>query len=162
MNMLAGIYYPDEGQIFVDGEEVVIKSPIDAFKYRIGMIHQHFKLVDLFTACDNIILGEKFAFDYKGESEKIKSEKKDDAKSRFLAVLKYIALPFRAFGAYVKFDYLKRNRAKKLQEVVDKYGFSLDLSRKVYDLSVSGPGGLCTGFISEGFVPRIAVEWRNQ
>lgn len=137
MNMLAGIYYPDEGQIFVDGEEVVIKSPIDAFKYRIGMIHQHFKLVDLFTACDNIILGEKFAFDYKGESEKIKSEKKDDAKSRFLAVLKYIALPFRAFGAYVKFDYLKRNRAKKLQEVVDKYGFSLDLSRKVYDLSVS-------------------------
>lgn len=137
MNMLAGIYYPDEGQIFVDGEEVVIKSPIDAFKYRIGMIHQHFKLVDLFTACDNIILGEKFAFDYQGESEKIKSEKKDDAKSRFLAVLKYIALPFRAFGAYVKFDYLKRNRAKKLQEVVDKYGFSLDLSRKVYDLSVS-------------------------
>lgn len=137
MNMLAGIYYPDEGQIFVDGEEVVIKSPIDAFKYRIGMIHQHFKLVDLFTACDNIILGEKFAFDYKGESEKIKSEKKDDAKSRFLAVLKYIALPFKAFGAYVKFDYLKRNRAKKLQEVVDKYGFSLDLSRKVYDLSVS-------------------------
>ena len=137
MNMLAGIYYPDEGQIFVDGEEVVIKSPIDAFKYRIGMIHQHFKLVDLFTACDNIILGEKFAFDYKGESEKIKSEKKDDAKSSFLAVLKYIALPFKAFGAYVKFDYLKRNRAKKLQEVVDKYGFSLDLSRKVYDLSVS-------------------------
>lgn len=137
MNMLAGIYYPDEGQIFVDGEEVVIKSPIDAFKYRIGMIHQHFKLVDLFTACDNIILGEKFAFDYKGESEKIKNEKKDDAKSGFLAVLKYIALPFRAFGAYVKFDYLKRNRAKKLQEVVDKYGFSLDLSRKVYDLSVS-------------------------
>ena len=137
MNMLAGIYFPDEGQIFVNGEEVVIKSPIDAFKYKIGMIHQHFKLVDLFTACDNIILGEKFEFDFKGEADKIKNETNDDAKSKFLAGLKYIALPFRALGAYVKFDYLKRNRAKKLQEVVDKYGFNLDLSRKVYDLSVS-------------------------
>ena len=137
MNMLAGIYFPDEGQIFVNGEEVVIKSPIDAFKYKIGMIHQHFKLVDLFTACDNIILGEKFEFDFKGEADKIKNETNDDAKSKFLAGLKYIALPFRAFGSYVKFDYLKRNRAKKLQEVVDKYGFNLDLSRKVYDLSVS-------------------------
>ena len=137
MNMLAGIYYPDEGQIFVDGEEVVIKSPVDAFKYKIGMIHQHFKLVDLFTACDNIILGEKFNYDFGKEAKKIKDEKTDDAKSKFLAVLKYIALPFKAFGAYVKFDYLKRNRAKKLQSVVDKYGFNLDLSRKVYDMSVS-------------------------
>lgn len=46
MNMIAGIYYPDEGHIIVDGEEAVIKSPKDAFKYKIGMIHQHFKLVD--------------------------------------------------------------------------------------------------------------------
>ncbi len=57
MNMIAGIYFPDEGQIFVDGEEVVIRSPKDAFRYRIGMIHQHFKLVDVFTATENIILG---------------------------------------------------------------------------------------------------------
>lgn len=57
MNMIAGIYYPDEGQIFVNGEEVVISSPKDAFKYKIGMIHQHFKLVDVFSATENIILG---------------------------------------------------------------------------------------------------------
>ena len=57
MNMIAGIYYPDEGSIFVDGQEVVIRSPKDAFRHRIGMIHQHFKLVDLFTAAENIILG---------------------------------------------------------------------------------------------------------
>ena len=57
MNMLSGIYFPDEGQIFVDGNEVVIKSPKDAFKYKIGMIHQHFKLVDVFTAAENIVLG---------------------------------------------------------------------------------------------------------
>lgn len=59
MNMISGIYYPDEGQIFVDGEEVVISSPKDAFKYGIGMIHQHFKLVDVFSAAENIILGTK-------------------------------------------------------------------------------------------------------
>ena len=57
MNMLSGIYYPDEGQIFVDGKEVEIRSPKDAFDLHIGMIHQHFKLVDVFTAAENIILG---------------------------------------------------------------------------------------------------------
>lgn len=59
MNMIAGIYYPDEGQIFVDGKEAVISSPKDAFGYGIGMIHQHFKLVDVFSASENIILGVK-------------------------------------------------------------------------------------------------------
>lgn len=57
MNMISGIYFPDEGQIFVNGEEVVISSPKDAFLYKIGMIHQHFKLVDVFTAAENIVLG---------------------------------------------------------------------------------------------------------
>lgn len=63
MNMISGIYYPDSGKIFVDENEVSIKSPHDAFKYNIGMIHQHFKLVDIFTAAENIVLGlegEKF------------------------------------------------------------------------------------------------------
>ncbi len=57
MNMIAGIYYPDEGEILVDGELALIRSPKDAFRYHIGMIHQHFKLVDIFTATENIILG---------------------------------------------------------------------------------------------------------
>ena len=57
MNMIAGIYYPDRGQIFVNGEEVVISSPKDAFANGIGMIHQHFKLVDVFSAAENIVLG---------------------------------------------------------------------------------------------------------
>ena len=57
MNMLSGIYYPDEGQIYVDGNEVSIRSPKDAFELGIGMIHQHFKLVDVFTAAENVILG---------------------------------------------------------------------------------------------------------
>ena len=57
MNMLSGIYYPDEGRIFVDGEEVSIRSPKDAFDLGIGMTHQHFTLVDVFTAAENIVLG---------------------------------------------------------------------------------------------------------
>ena len=59
MNMISGIYYPDEGQIFVNGQEVVISSPQDAFRYKIGMVHQHFKLIDIFTAAQNIVLGVK-------------------------------------------------------------------------------------------------------
>ena len=57
MNMISGIYYPDEGQIFVNGREVSIRSPKDSFALGIGMIHQHFKLVDVLTAAENIILG---------------------------------------------------------------------------------------------------------
>lgn len=59
MNMIAGIYYPDAGSIFIDGKEVKISSPSDAFANGIGMIHQHFKLVDLFTAAENVALGNK-------------------------------------------------------------------------------------------------------
>ena len=57
MNMLAGIYFPESGQIYVNGREVSIRSPKDAFDLHIGMIHQHFKLVDVLTAAENIILG---------------------------------------------------------------------------------------------------------
>ncbi len=74
MNMLAGIYYPDEGQIFIDGKEVSITSPKDAFNLGIGMIHQHYKLVDVFTAAENIVLGldEKGQLDRKAISAKVK------------------------------------------------------------------------------------------
>lgn len=57
MNMIYGIYYPDEGHIFVDGKEVKIRSPKDSFNLEIGMVHQHFKLVDVLTAAENIVLG---------------------------------------------------------------------------------------------------------
>ena len=56
MNMIAGIYYPDEGEIYVGDKAVTIRSPRDALDLGIGMIHQHFKLVDVFTATENIAL----------------------------------------------------------------------------------------------------------
>ena len=59
MNMLSGIYFPDEGQVYVDEKPVTIRSPKDAIDLGIGMVHQHFKLVDVLTAAENIILGLK-------------------------------------------------------------------------------------------------------
>ena len=74
MNMLSGIYYPDEGRILVDGKEVSIQSPKDAHACGIGMVHQHFKLVDVFTATENIILGTagKRFLDLKAATAKIR------------------------------------------------------------------------------------------
>ena len=72
MNMLSGIYFPVEGQIYIHGEPVTIASPKDAFEHGIGMIHQHFKLVDLFTATENIILGLEGKLDIAEASKKVK------------------------------------------------------------------------------------------
>jgi len=57
MNILSGFYQPDDGVIFVNGEAVVLRSPRDALDHGIGMIHQHFQLVDNFTVAENITLG---------------------------------------------------------------------------------------------------------
>ena len=95
MNMISGIYFPDEGSILVDDKEVSIRSPKDAFDLKIGMIHQHFKLVDVFSGTENIVLGMKNK----------------------------------------KFNIKKAQQ--EIQETCDKYGFEIDLNKKIYDLSVS-------------------------
>lgn len=158
MNMIAGIYFPDSGEIFVDGKEVVIRSPRDAYKYHIGMIHQHFKLVDVFTAADNIILGEEMPrFSMHKQAEKYKEEIKNgrivvDAdndrapvqrisnwndKGKIIYGLKCMALPFVKLGKKIKFNHLSRNRVDAVQKIADKYGFDIDLRKKIYDMSVS-------------------------
>ncbi len=96
MNMLAGIYLPDEGEILADGKPISIRSPKDAFDHKIGMIHQHYKLVDVFTAAENIVLGLN-------EGGR---------------------LDIRATNAKVK-------------EICDRYGFEIDPTQKIYDMSVS-------------------------
>ena len=159
MNMIAGIYFPDEGEIFVDGKEVVIRSPRDAYNYHIGMIHQHFKLVDVFTAADNVMLGEKAprfgirekAEKYKEELEegkivvdadnesapvrKVNDSEKPSAKFRY--AMKCAALPFIKAGKKIAFNTITRNRADKIQAIADKYGFEIDVKKKIYDMSVS-------------------------
>ena len=72
MNMLSGIYYPDEGQIYIHGKPVTIASPKDAFDNGIGMIHQHFKLVDVFTATENIVLGLEGKLNLADASKKVR------------------------------------------------------------------------------------------
>lgn len=96
MNMVSGIYFPDSGEVLVNGEPVVITSPKDAFDYKIGMIHQHFKLIDVFTATENIVLGI------------------DDGKK-----------------------YNIKEAKQRVKEITDKYGFVIDLDKKVYEMSVS-------------------------
>ena len=96
MNMIAGIYFPDEGHIQIDGREVVIRSPKDAFEHGIGMIHQHFKLVDLFTAAENVVLGV-------------------EQKER----------------------YNLKDVNAQVARIAERYGFHLDPSKKVYEMSVS-------------------------
>lgn len=120
MNMISGIYFPDEGQTFVGGEEAVIRSPQDAFAYKIGMIHQHFKLVDVFTAAQNIVLG-------------VKSEPKpvDDKKNAFS---KFFAKIGRKMESGL---YKKKEVAAQVKEIADKYGFEIDPNKKIYNMSVS-------------------------
>ncbi len=96
MNLISGIYFPDEGEIYANGKQVVIASPRDAFSLDIGMIHQHFKLVDVLTATENIVLG-------------LEEEGKLDLKKS----------------------------AARIEEICEKYGFSMDPSKKIYDMSVS-------------------------
>lgn len=96
MNMLSGIYFPNEGQIFVDGKEVTIRSPKDSFALGIGMIHQHFKLINILTAAENIILG----------------------------------LPGKK---HLKMDLI----TAEIEKLTKQYGFDLNPSQKIYDMSVS-------------------------
>jgi len=74
MNMLSGIYKPDSGSIYINGQLVTINSPEDAIRLGVGMIYQHFKLVDALSATDNIILGirEKGLFLKKSRFDKIR------------------------------------------------------------------------------------------
>lgn len=72
LNMLSGIYFPDEGQIFINGKEEVIRSPKDALNLGIGMVHQHFKLVDVLSAAENIILGLDGKLNMKEATKKIR------------------------------------------------------------------------------------------
>lgn len=159
MNMLAGIYYPDAGQIYVDGEPVVIRSPRDAYKHRIGMVHQHFKLVDVFSATDNIILGEKGP-EY-SISERWKEYKKQAERPQFVIdaedtsapvkeisgtstlkgwaklFFKLAGVPFEKLKIKGRFNWLSSDRGAGVKDIASKYGFEIDLNKKIYDMSVS-------------------------
>lgn len=95
MNMLSGIYSPDSGSIFIGGEKVNFSNPKESIKSGIGMIHQHFKLIDRLTVRDNILLGNKGSF-------LLNNKKEND----------------------------------KIIKVCEKFGLSIDLNKRIYDMSV--------------------------
>ena len=115
LNVLDGIYQQDEGDIYVHGEKVIIKSPKNALDLRIGMVHQHFKLVDVFTALENIVLGLS----------------RDDL--NFLRK-KYNKPEYRN-KKFKLFDLKEQNLY--ITEMCERYGFKIDLNKHVYDMSVS-------------------------
>ena len=59
MNILYGLYQPDEGEIMVKGKPIKVHSPSDAIAAGVGMVHQHFMLVPVFTVTENVMLGEE-------------------------------------------------------------------------------------------------------
>lgn len=59
MNILYGLYKPDNGEIFVDGKKIEVSGPTDAIRAGIGMVHQHFMLIPVFTVTENVMLGEE-------------------------------------------------------------------------------------------------------
>ena len=137
MNTAVGIYYPDEGQIFVNGEEASIHSPADAYKYHIGMIHQHFKLVDVFTAKENVVLGLTKE-DYKEQEETTRA--KEDAK---LEKIKEEREPtkeeLKKHDKRIKDSkaYNLEDAKRRIIKICKKYGFEVDPDKKVYEMSVS-------------------------
>ncbi len=156
MNMISGIYFPDEGQIFIDGKEVVIKSPKDAFEHGIGMIHQHFKLVDVFSAAENVVLGLKDGGCSPDEAytqakelcrkngyEMISGEKVEimpSAKKNTVGTInvrngdKTVRMVFPLKG---KGGYSKRSAEASVRAICERYGFDLDPAKKIYNMSVS-------------------------
>lgn len=96
MNILSGIYTQDEGSLYIDEKVVSFKSPKDAINHSVGMVHQHFKLVDVLSARDNIVLGDTGSF--------FANDKKRD---------------------------------QKIKDLCEKYDLNIDVSKKVFDMSVS-------------------------
>ena len=138
MNTAVGIYYPDEGQIFVNGEEASIHSPADAYNYHIGMIHQHFKLVDVFTAKENVVLGLTKE-DYKKQEESTRS--KEDAKLEKIKVegREPTKEELKKHDKRIKDSksYHLEDAKRRIIHICKKYGFEVDPDKKVYEMSVS-------------------------
>ena len=149
MNMISGIYKQDEGKLFINEEEADINSPRDAYKYRIGMIHQHFKLVDVFTATENVLLGltkEDYKLFNKDQKEKglehiaeyqakyEKAKKKGDIEGMANAQAN-----IKRYKRYVRRSkgYNVAGAAERIENICIKYGFKVDPYQKVYNMSVS-------------------------
>lgn len=149
MNMLSGIYHPDSGDIFIGGKKVVIHSPEEAKRLGIGMVHQHFKLIDTLTAADNIWMGtenepfyleEKLAFADacnpcdSSDAKELLAQKFRRFKTRLK--LRLYALKYK-LGASISGQPLKKSRFDRIDKITRYFGFELDSHKRVCDMAVS-------------------------
>lgn len=138
MNMLSGIYKPDKGSIFVNGKEVVIHSPEDSKKLGIGMVHQHFKLIDIFSAADNIWIGAKEeAYNLKSKLSQINIEENKKVKRFFKKSIKYIVEIGKFLLTKLQSFFLTGERYKKIQKISKDFGFNINPKKKIADMAVS-------------------------
>ena len=117
MSILFGLYQPEEGIIKKDGEEVKISSPNDATKLHIGMVHQHFKLVESFSVLQNIILGSETLKAYEGDLNPVQK-----------------ALNFLNRHLFKAIDYKKARG--EIRKIIAQYDLQVDLDAKIKDISV--------------------------
>ena len=138
MNIISGLYAPDEGSIYINGEIAKINSPHDSLMYGIGMVHQHFKLVDVFTAAENVVLGldkkdyERFANAIKEQEEERFNKMREQGQEPSEEEIKEsqrLVKNAKSFNV--------KNAATRIKEMCDRYGFELDPNKKVYDMTVS-------------------------
>lgn len=150
MNMLSGIYQPDSGDIFINGEKVVIHSPEEAKKLGIGMVHQHFKLIDTLSAADNIWMGAekkepfllktKFRhvdslYPYEGlDSSALRKQKWRRFKIK--TKLCFSALNYKILQ-FFRNAFLNGSRFKNINDIAKNFGFELDSRKLVCDMAVS-------------------------
>ncbi len=117
MSILFGLYEPDEGIIKKDGKEVKISNPNDATKLNIGMVHQHFKLIDTFSVLENIILGDESLIEYKNN-------------------LNFFKKTFNYLNKHV-FKLIDYKKAREdINKIIKQYDLKVDLDKKIKDISV--------------------------
>ena len=138
MNIISGIYQADEGEIFIRGQKVSINSPHDSIMLGVGMVHQHFKLVDLFTATENVVLGLD-KNDYSNFSKQIEEQEQASFESIKREGREPTKEEIKASQAKIKAakSFNLKETAKRIQQMCEKYGFELDPNKKVYNMSVS-------------------------
>ena len=138
MNIISGLYAPDEGSIYINGEIAKINSPHDSLMYGIGMVHQHFKLVDVFTAAENIVLGldkqdyANFAKKIEEQEEKRLQKMREEGQEPSAEELEKSKKRINA----AKSSNIK-NAIERINEMCNRYGFELDPNKKVYNMTVS-------------------------
>ena len=118
MSILFGLYAPDEGTIKKEGKVVKITNPNDATSLNIGMVHQHFKLVDTFTVLQNIILGDETLKEFRGEN------------------LNFVKKTLNYINKHI-FKIIDYKKAREdISKIIEQYDLQVDLDKKIKDISV--------------------------